>query len=1064
MQINAHDPRPSRNHLEHAFLGIFVLVAAVLLGGFFWPSGDDHLGWFSDLSLTAISVTGGLVTLLAAWSMKGRDRLSWVLIGAGILSWGFGQAAWTYMELVLGIDRPFPSAADAGYMLMIPLMFAGLITLPGNGRRGNGHGRLTIGMDAFIVMACVATVSWFAVLGPIYVKADVSWAEKFFGLVYPAGDVLLLFGFIGGLARGWFARRNPVVLPLMLGIGLFITADLGFATLTVNNTYQSGSLIDLGWPLGFLFATFAAVLRWTRGEATMRNDALGESSRWFDTVLRLTPYPLVIGVMGLLFGSRVLERPIAQNIFVGLALMTVVLVLVRQFVTLRENERLNEELRELSQGLERMVEERTTRLSALHDLAAGLCGAASVEEVCEIGLRALCLSVQGSTAVLYLKDGDQWGPTAGYPALPSEVPVFTDELVAKLGRQEVVSTANGVAAKGTVWVPVSDRGQVYGFIAILEGDLNQGLDTKHLATIGAEFGVAFEDQRRFEAAYRNEARFRSLVQNSSESITVVDADGIVRYHSQAAQRVFGDDVDTLLGTLWTNVLHEADRAHASALLAEVAATPGSTTAGEWRRQAFGGYRYVETLATNLLDDPSVQGIVLNSRDITEHKALEEQLTHQAFHDSLTTLANRALFHDRVEHALAQSRRTEQPLAVLFLDLDNFKAVNDSLGHIAGDQLLVGIAGRINNCVRTGDTVARLGGDEFAILLENVHDGMEATEVAQRIDLALRAPFHLDGKDMFITGSTGIAFSTAASTSADEVLRNADVAMYTAKERGKARYITFEPDMHAAVVRRLDLEADLRLAVERDEFLVYYQPLFDLHTGRMTGMEALVRWQHPERGIVSPLEFIPVAEETGLIVPLGRWVLQQACRDVSDWQARFPNTAPRMVNVNLSGRQLQEAGLVDEVAAILRESGLAPSSLALEITESVLMGDAASAVIWLRELKALGLQIAIDDFGTGYSSLSYLQQFPVDTLKIDKSFVDGIGGEVERTALVGAIIELGRTLGLKTVAEGIEQPAQAAELTLLGCDVGQGYHFARPMDHDRFEALLAQAVGEEWRAA
>jgi EAL domain-containing protein (putative c-di-GMP-specific phosphodiesterase class I) len=253
-------------------------------------------------------------------------------------------------------------------------------------------------------------------------------------------------------------------------------------------------------------------------------------------------------------------------------------------------------------------------------------------------------------------------------------------------------------------------------------------------------------------------------------------------------------------------------------------------------------------------------------------------------------------------------------------------------------------------------------------------------------------------------------------------------------------------------------------VERDEFLVYYQPLFDLRSGRMTGMEALVRWQHPERGIVSPLEFIPVAEETGLIVPLGRWVLQQACRDVSDWQARFPNTAPRMVNVNLSGRQLQEAGLVAEVAAILRQSGLAPSSLALEITESVLMGDAASAVTWLRELKALGLQIAIDDFGTGYSSLSYLRQFPVDTLKIDKSFIDGVGGEVERAALVGAIIELGRTLGLKTVAEGIEQPAQAAELTLLGCDVGQGYHFARPLDHDRFEALLAQAVGEEWRAA
>jgi diguanylate cyclase (GGDEF)-like protein/PAS domain S-box-containing protein len=1060
MHVQADNPR--RNHLDHAVIAVFLVVAAVLVGGFFWPSSDNDLGWFSDVSLTTVSVTGGLVTLLVARFMKGRDRLSWTLIGAGILAWGFGQAAWTYMELVLGMDRPFPSLADAGYMLMIPLMFAGLITLPGNGRQG--HGRLTIGLDAFIIMACVATVSWFGVLGPIYVKADVSWAEKFFGLVYPAGDVLLLFALIGGLARGWFARRNPVVAPLMLGIGLFITADLGFAALTVNNTYQSGSLIDLGWPLGFLFATFAAVLRWTRGEDVMRNDAVGESSRRLDSVLRLAPYPLILGVMALLFVSGVLDRPIDQNVFVALALMTVVLVLVRQFVTLRENERLNEDLKGFSLGLEDMVEERTTRLAALHDLAAGLCGAASVEQVCDIGLRAVCSSVNGRSAVLYLHNGEGWAPSVGYPEIPDKVVAPTDDIVARLGQQEVVCTADGTSGLGTIWVPASDRGQVYGFIAVLQGELKQAVDTKHLATIGAEFGIAFEDQRRFEAAYRNEARFRSLVQNSSESITVVDADGIVRYHSQAAQRVFGDDIERVLGTAWTEMLHEDDRAHATALLAEVAANPGTTTAGEWRRQAFGGYRYVETLATNLLDDPSVQGIVLNSRDITEHKALEEQLTHQAFHDSLTTLANRALFHDRVEHALARSQRTGQPLAVLFLDLDNFKTVNDSLGHIAGDQLLVGIAARVNSCVRAGDTVARLGGDEFAVLLEEVRGGAEATEVADRMDLALRAPFHLDGKDVFITGSTGIAFSNAASTSADEVLRNADVAMYTAKERGKARYVTFEPDMHAAVVRRLDLEADLRRAVDRDEFLVYYQPLFELRSGRMTGVEALVRWQHPERGIVSPLEFIPVAEETGLILPLGRMVLKQACTDVRDWQRRFPDTAPQMVNVNLSGRQLQQPGLVDEVAAILRDSGLSPSSLALEITESVLMADAASAVIWLQQLKALGVQIAVDDFGTGYSSLSYLQQFPVDTLKIDKSFVDGIGGEVERTALVGAIIELGRTLGLKTVAEGIEQPGQAAELTLLGCDVGQGYLYARPMDHDRLEEMLEGAGAEELRAA
>jgi diguanylate cyclase (GGDEF)-like protein/PAS domain S-box-containing protein len=1041
---------------------MFLAIAAVLVGGFFLPSDDDSLGWFSDVSLTAVSVVGGLVTLLAARSMRGRDRLSWTLIGAGILSWGFGQAAWTYMELVLGIDRPFPSLADAGYIPMIPLMFAGLITLPATGRRRAG--RLTIGLDAFIVMACIATVSWFAVLGPIYVKADASWDEKFFGLIYPAGDVLLLFGLVGGLARGWFARRNPVVAPLMLGIGLFITADLGFAYLTVNQTYQSGSLIDLGWPLGFLFATYAAVLRWTRGEAAVRNDGPAETPRWLDSVLRLAPYPLVLGVMGLMFVSRVLERPIDQNVFVALALTTVILVLARQFVTLRENERLNEDLRSFSQGLESMVEERTTRLAALHELAAGLCGAASVEEVCEIGLRALCRAVAGRSAVLHLRDREGWTRHAAYPAGASEAPLAPDEVIAELMLQNVVSATDADGIHRTVWVPVSERGQVYGFIAVLHSALDQVVEMQHLATIGAEFGVAFEDQRRFEAAYQNEARFRSLVQNSSESITVIDADGIVRYHSQAARRIFGDNPESVLGTRWIEVLHEADRAQAAALLADVATHPGATATGEWRRQAFGGWRYVETLATNLLEDPGVRGIVLNSRDISERKALEEQLTHQAFHDALTSLANRALFHDRVEHALAKARRTANLLAVLFLDLDNFKTVNDSLGHVAGDQLLRGIARRVNDCVRTGDTVARFGGDEFAILLEDVRDEAEANQVAQRIDQALRAPFHLDGKDVFITASTGIALSTAGAAGADELLRNADVAMYTAKERGKGRHVTFEPDMHAAVMRRLELEADLRRAVEREEFLVYYQPLFDLRSGRMAGTEALVRWHHPEKGLVSPADFIPVAEDTGLIVPLGSWVLRQACRDLRDWQRRFPATAPAKINVNLSARQLQQAGLVEEVAAALQESGLAPSHLVLEITESVLMQDAASAVSRLTELKHLGVQLAIDDFGTGYSSLSYLQQFPVDTLKIDKSFVDGVGREPERAALASAIIELGRTLGLKTVAEGIEEPAQAAELTLLGCDVGQGYHFARPMDRAGLELALSTAVARDSEAA
>jgi diguanylate cyclase (GGDEF)-like protein/PAS domain S-box-containing protein len=1060
--MNSHG-RHHRHKLERLLIACFVIVAGVLVGGFFLqPTGDDGLQWFSDVSLTAVSVGGGIVTLLAALAMKGRDRLSWALIGLGILSWGFGQSAWTYMELVLGMDRPFPSIADAGYIPMIPLMFAGLLTLPGTGTR-RVSGRLTIGLDAFIVMACIATVSWFAVLGPIYVKADTSWEEKFFGLIYPAGDVLLLFGLIGGLARGWFARRNPVVAPLILGILLFITADLGFAALTVNDAYQSGSLIDLGWPLGFLFASYAAMLRWSRGAAAVHQSTPGQAPRWLDSVLRLAPYPLVLGVLGLLFFSRVMDRPLDLNVFVALALSTVILVLARQFVTLRENERLNEELRTFSRGLENMVEERTERLSALHTLAASLCASGSAEEVCSIGLQAVLTAVDGSqSAVLHLRDSS-WAAHAGWPDVSGEHATPAEDVVQRLEEQEIFATGES-DGRELIWLPVSDRGQVYGCVAVLRVENSRPVDKQHLATIGAEFGVAFEDQRRFEAAYRNEARFRSLVQNSSESITVIDAEGLIRYHSAAAARVFGDDPEALLGTRWIEVLHPDDRAQASALLTELMTNNSKTAVGEWRRQAHGGWHYVETLATNLLTDPSVQGVVLNSRDINDRKALEDQLTHQAFHDSLTSLANRALFQDRVEHALAKSRRSGRPVAVLFVDLDNFKTVNDSMGHTAGDQLLVGIAARVSNTVRTGDTVARFGGDEFAILLEDVPYEAEAVEVAHRLDAALAAPFHLEGKDVFVTASTGIALSTPQDLHADELLRNADVAMYTAKERGKGRYVKFEPDMHAALVRRLELEANLRRAVEREEFEVHYQPLFDLRSGGMTGVEALVRWRDPERGLISPAEFIPVAEDTGLIVPLGRWVLRQACMDVCDWQTRYPDAAPRVVNVNLSARQLQESTLVQEVAQALSDSGLAPQRLALEITESVLMQDAAQAVHWLHELKKLGVQVAIDDFGTGYSSLSYLQQFPVDTLKIDKSFVDGVGSEAERATLASAIIELGKTLGLKTVAEGIEQAGQASELALLGCDVGQGYHFAKPMDRDRLEAMLAQPAEGEKKAA
>jgi diguanylate cyclase (GGDEF)-like protein len=444
-------------------------------------------------------------------------------------------------------------------------------------------------------------------------------------------------------------------------------------------------------------------------------------------------------------------------------------------------------------------------------------------------------------------------------------------------------------------------------------------------------------------------------------------------------------------------------------------------------------------------------------NVRQLRELNHQLTHQAFHDPLTNLANRARLTDRVQHALGRAARHDEELVVLFIDLDNFKAVNDSLGHAVGDQLLINVSERIRGCLRAVDTPARLGGDEFAVLLEDVVEPGEAMQVANRILESLQLPFVLADKEVFSNASIGIAFSHPGETDADELLRNADVAMYAAKSCGKGRVEVFESRLHTEVLRRLALEADLRAAVERNEFVIYYQPTVRLDSGDVSGFEALVRWQHPERGLVPPGEFIASAESSGLIVPIGRWVLREACQQVRRWQTAYAGAERLSISINLSARQLQDACIVDDVADALAASGLEPSALVLEITETLLMQDVEATVQRLRQLKALGVRLAIDDFGTGYSSLSYLRRFPVDVLKIDRSFVSGVGDGSEDAVLTEAIVMLAHTLRLKVVAEGIEEPEQLAFLRRLACDLGQGYYFARPLPVSELEDLLERTL-------
>jgi diguanylate cyclase (GGDEF)-like protein len=424
-------------------------------------------------------------------------------------------------------------------------------------------------------------------------------------------------------------------------------------------------------------------------------------------------------------------------------------------------------------------------------------------------------------------------------------------------------------------------------------------------------------------------------------------------------------------------------------------------------------------------------------DISERKRFESELAHQATHDALTGLPNRVLLLDRLEQALQRARRHHKRVAVLFLDLDRFKVVNDSLGHSVGDRLLVSIAERLGTVVRPGDTIARFGGDEFVVLCEDLETQADAVAVAERVNAVISGPFEIDDAEVFVGVSIGIAFPDDIEAEAGTLIRDADAAMYRAKERGRARYEVFDNQMRASAVDRLDIENALRRAQERRELRVFYQPIISLDTGAITGVEALIRWEHPERGLLNPIEFIQIAEETGLIVPMGAWVLDHACRQIMRWQAQIPDLGPLKISVNLSGRQLGHPNLVADVKAIITETHINPSQVELEITESVLMDDVEMSEDTLGQLKKLGVKLVVDDFGTGYSSLSYLRRFPVDVLKVDRSFVDGLGTDPSDSAIVTAIITLAHTLGLRAVAEGVETDTQLAELRNLSCDMARG---------------------------
>jgi diguanylate cyclase (GGDEF)-like protein/PAS domain S-box-containing protein len=565
--------------------------------------------------------------------------------------------------------------------------------------------------------------------------------------------------------------------------------------------------------------------------------------------------------------------------------------------------------------------------------------------------------------------------------------------------------------------------------------------------------------------------FQLITENAADMIAVVDNDGNRLYNSPAYQRVLGYSTEELTSGSSFDQVHPSDRERVLQA-ASKARTSGQGQQLEYRmRHRDGSWRILESTASPIRNvEQQISGLVIVNRDITQRKRAEEALEHSALYDGLTDLPNRSLFADRLHHALIRSlRHSDYKFAVLFIDIDGFKVLNDSLGHSAGDELLIQIARRLTTNFRDSDTLARsaapnsrpsqdglarLGGDEFTVLLEDVFNPSDAIRVAQRIQTKLGAPFNVKGQEIVMAASIGIALSGSSYSQAEDLLRDAEIAMYRAKQAGKARCEVFDPAMHSTALQRLRLETDLRRGLDNGELLVYYQPIVSLDSGRITGFEALSRWRTAE-GLVPPSEFIPVADETGLILPLNRALLREACQQLQKWQSQFACDPPLTMSVNLAPRQFNQPELPDEIETILRETGINPGTLNFEIMETIAMGDADRALSILTNLKALGVRLSIDDFGTGYSSLSRLPRFPVDALKIDRSFIVNLSSDHESREIVRLIIMIAHSVDLKVVAEGTETKDQIGELRALGCEMAQGYFYSPPVTSQSALGLLLQ---------
>ncbi len=981
---------------------------------------DAHLWTWTPLGVASI-----VATLIGVRLHRPARPAAWYLLAAVEACFITGDTVYTVLTEVWHQDNPFPSLADAFYLALYPLWAAAvLLFIRGRSPRRDRASLL----DALIITTGLGLLSWLYLVLPNFQADGLTLLQRMVSVAYPLLDVLVL-SMIARLVAGGGLRLRTVQWLVLGAVGLLVS-DVVYGLQQLNGSWTLGGPTDAGWALFYVaYGTAALHPSSARVSEPVPQRSVNVGAARMAVLLSVSLIaPVVLFVEATSHGT-------VHGVTIALFSAALYLLVLGRLASIvadhRQSVQRERVLRTSGESLvaaQDAAEVHAAALAATSTLISKGAAAATALFVAQAG--NLALVACSGAADDFADDADLWDEArpGGY--------------LAEHGRLSVS--------------PLPYDGDVRGILVVRNALPLNPHEHGALSTLASQVALALESVTLAETARKrqSEAHFRALIQNASDVIVVVNEVGQISYATPSLGRALQRPSDDLVGVQLSDLLHPDDRADLQSALDSAVVRPAKArSVSDWRlHSGEGDYVPFEVLLSNLLDDSSVCGLVLTMRDVSERRAMEENLKYQAFHDDLTGLANRALFQDRLEHALGRMERHGSPLAVVMLDVDDFKIVNDSRGHAAGDEVLKVVAKRLSSCLREGDTVARFGGDEFALLLEDIDAAEQAEQFAVRLVLALSAPLLLDGEPVRVHASAGVVVATkVTSYSQTEILRCADLAMYAAKDRGKGQVVTYHADLHARMLDRLGRRADLERALAAQEFTLVYQPIVALGSGEIVSAEALVRWEHPDRGMVQPSEFIELAEETGLIVELGSWVLDQACAQTRRWADLLPRGL--RVAVNVSGRQLREPGFVLEVLTALERHDVPPELLVIELTETVLARDGSGIPERIQALKDLGLQIAIDDFGTGYSSLAYLQDFPIDILKVDKSFVDGLARGPEGGTLARAIVSLGHSLRLAVVAEGIELAVQHSQLDSLGCHYGQGYLFSRPVPAADLTSLL-----------